>query len=364
MITGNKGEWSELYAFLKLLCDGKVYTADENANRIDELYLPIIRIIREEERGIPYDYYTGDKIKIFLNDELIDDIDNTELEEQYNILLNNILTGGQSKGAFAIEGIMPLMEKMKLTKIKAPPLEKRDITIQIQDVHTGYSPIVGFSVKSDLGRPPTLFNSGKNTRVKYKINGFNDELMEEINSIVKSKTLKNYMMLRISTLLEKSESIEFECIRDSTFEDNLVMLDSLMPSIYGELVLLHYKNMTIYDCNMLLDLLVQNNPMEYKNPSIYTFKFKKFISAVALGMTAGKEWDGRDSATGGYIIIKRDGDVLCYHLYNRNFFENYLLANTQFDRPGATKHDYGYVYKEDDEYFIDLNIQIRFKAVE
>ena len=80
-------------------------------------------------------------------------------------------------------------------------------------------------------------------------------------------------------------------------------------------------------------------------------------------MTPGREWDGLDNASGGYIIIKRDGDVVCYHLYNRNFFEEYLLKNTQFDRPSATRHDYGYVYKLDDKYFIDFNVQIRFKSI-
>ncbi|MBD3211216.1 MAG: HpaII family restriction endonuclease, partial [Candidatus Lokiarchaeota archaeon] len=27
-ITGNKGEWSEIYVFFKLLADGKLYAAD------------------------------------------------------------------------------------------------------------------------------------------------------------------------------------------------------------------------------------------------------------------------------------------------------------------------------------------------
>ena len=80
-------------------------------------------------------------------------------------------------------------------------------------------------------------------------------------------------------------------------------------------------------------------------------------------MTPGKDWDGIEAATGGYIIVKRDGDVLCYHIYNRDFFEAYLLKNAAFDRPSATRHDYGYVYKDGDNYFIDLNIQIRFKKI-
>lgn len=39
------------------------------------------------------------------------------------------------------------------------------------------------------------------------------------------------------------------------------------------------------------------------------------------------------------------------------------MRNTQFDRPSATRHDYGYVYKENEKYYVDLNIQIRFKSI-
>lgn len=110
-------------------------------------------------------------------------------------------------------------------------------------------------------------------------------------------------------------------------------------------------------------MLEEKNPLNYKNKNVYTYKIKELLCASALGMTPGREWNGNESATGGYIIVKRDGDVLCYHLYNRNFFKDYLLKNTNIDRPSATRHDYGYVFKADYKYFIDLNIQIRFKSI-
>ena len=33
-LTGNKGEWSELYALVKLLSSGKLYAADENTEKL------------------------------------------------------------------------------------------------------------------------------------------------------------------------------------------------------------------------------------------------------------------------------------------------------------------------------------------
>ena len=40
MLTGNKGEWSEIYVFLKLLADGRLNAADANLNAIPKYLIP------------------------------------------------------------------------------------------------------------------------------------------------------------------------------------------------------------------------------------------------------------------------------------------------------------------------------------
>ena len=68
-IKGNIGEMSEIYIFLKLMYDRRVYAADTDMNKINNVYLNIIKIIREELRGTIYDYYTGDVIRVYRNNE-------------------------------------------------------------------------------------------------------------------------------------------------------------------------------------------------------------------------------------------------------------------------------------------------------
>ena len=34
MLSGNRGEWSEIYVLLRLLADGKVYAADGELNKL------------------------------------------------------------------------------------------------------------------------------------------------------------------------------------------------------------------------------------------------------------------------------------------------------------------------------------------
>ena len=51
MITGNKGEWSEIYSLFKLLGDKNLFAGDVNLNKVEELFYPIIKIIRIENGG-------------------------------------------------------------------------------------------------------------------------------------------------------------------------------------------------------------------------------------------------------------------------------------------------------------------------
>ena len=342
-----------------------MYAADEYVNRLENIYFPILKIIKEDEKNQDIDYVAGNPIRIYKNGDLIGEVSEDELTRNAIILFNRIFVGTDSeKGAFEIPEIDSFLKDMKIHQIKASSADKVDIRIQIHDIKTSYDPVAGFSIKSDLGSPPTLLNAGKNTRFKYKISGIDDKDMNDINAIDKS-TDNEYMKLRIAELFKRADNIEYHCMLNDIYEDNLVMIDSLLPQIYGIFILYHYMTMPIMhmDCEMLCRMLEQNNPLKYRNPNIYAYKIKKLLCASALGMTPGIEWNGIESATGGYVIVKRNGDVVCYHIYNRNFFEEYLLRNTTIDRPSASRYDYAYVYKENDDYFIDLNIQIRFKRI-
>lgn len=84
------------------------------------------------------------------------------------------------------------------------------------------------------------------------------------------------------------------------------------------------------------------------------------MTSSALGMTAATPWSGLYRATGGCIIAKEDGETLCYHAYNYNDFQDYLYNNTRIETPSTSRYDFGYVYKENGENYIKLNLQVRF----
>ena len=353
-MSGNKGEWSELYAFLKLLSQGRVYAANEKVERIEDVYYPIMKIMREEKKGILIDYVINDdKVKIEIQSKLIMDIGRDEMEKTANELLKEISI---HSGSFELEEIATFANGIKVTKLKAPSSDTTDISMQIQDIHTNFIRNVGFSIKSEIGNSPTLLNAGQTTNFVYRVKGISIQQAKEINEINTKTKIKD----RMKAIKEFGGTIEYAGMNHAGFKRNLIMVDSSMPQIIGNMLLYHYEE-DIKECKCLVQLAGERDPLGYGDSMMYEYKFKKFLCSCALGMKPAKVWDGLDEANGGYIIVKADGEILAYHIYNRNFFEQYLLDNTIIERASTSRHDYMNLYEDDGEMFIKMNLQVRFK---
>jgi hypothetical protein len=358
-LAGNVGEWSEIFALFKILNNGVIYAADANAQKIDDSFLRILKVIREENRGHKIEYRLGQNIQIWEGNQMLVEVDRDQFRQNSEIIFEKFFTGRDDRtGSFAVDEVTDFLEHIHIEKLKAPSTEKVDIMMQINDVASGMNPIVGFSIKSDIGALPTLLNPGNNTRFRYKIDGITDDQMDQINSLSEG----NYAIERMRLLFQYTNAISFHSMNGRVFKENLMYIDMRMPEIYAEMILAHYKNMNLINCVDLVDELMRSNPLDLPNTDLYKYKLRRLLVASALGMTPGANWHGGESTTGGYLLVKKNGDILYYHLYNRNLFEDYLLNNTKFDRPSMTRYDYGYIFKIEDEYFIDFNIQIRFRS--
>lgn len=353
-MSGNKGEWSELYAFLKLLSRGRVYAANEKVERIDDVFYPILKIVREENIGEKIEYIIEDQnVVIEVSNRRLFSVPRTELDEKANYLLEQISTHSNS---FEVEEIARYVNGIKVTKIKAPSTDTTDISMQIEDINTGFKNEVGFSIKSEIGNAPTLLNAGETTNFIYRVTGLSDEQMNIVNDI----DSRNKILDRMSKIYELGGKLEYDDVYHSGFKRNLIMIDSLMPEIVAEMLLYYYRD-EAKSCSELVKRLGDQDPLGFGEDVIYTYKIKKFLCSCALGMKPAKKWDGIDEANGGYIIVKADGEILAYHIYNRNMFEQYLMDNTALERASTTRHKYMSIYKENGNMYIKLNLQIRFR---
>lgn len=357
MLTGNKGEWSEIYTLLKIISDKNLFAGDSNLDKISSYFFPILKVIREESAGI-FEYSYSDDIVIIKGGQEEFRISIRDFQEQSVLLLDRIKSS--SNATFSIPEIEEFINSFKCTSLKAKSSVKSDIRIVIHDQRNGISPELGFSIKSQLGGASTLLNAGNTTNFVYKITGvnLNDQQIEEINSIETRSKVKD----RIERIKAYSGNLNFVDTESNIFSNNLVLIDSLLPQILSEIILLFYTS-EYSKTKVLLDQINVLNPLGFNQGSehpFYEYKIKRFLTDVALGMMPSKVWRGDLEATGGYLIVKEDGEVLCYHIYNRNEFEDYLIANTKLETASTTRHEFGTVYEIGDEQFFKLNLQVRF----
>ena len=340
MFKGNKWEWTEVYTLLRILADVKVYAADSELNNLEYVYLPIIKSIREETNSEIKEYTAVEMISIYINGIKMKELPATEFELESVNLLDEI-NSKDSMGAFHEENTQNLKDKILCYKLFTPAIDKNDIMVEITDADTVYNPTIGSLIKSELGSYSTLLNAGKTTNFIYKIVQNHPDLIREANGIYKVSSFKNHtdVIGLINKIIEENGTLEYRKMNNQIFEDNLVLIDSNMDRIIAETLLYFYKD-GISNCNEMVEKLEQENPMNYVNVNAYKYKFKKFLTAVALGMKPDTVWDGLDEATGGYIVVTKEGNVLAYHIYNRNYFEEYLLSNTKYETASTSRQDF------------------------
>ena len=358
-VTGNIGEWSEIYTLLKVLGDKKLFAGDENIEKIEELFYPIISVLRTEANG-KFEYIL-DKNIVLVNSngsELLS-LPVSEFAQKATDTLEAIKENKRAKNrTFSIPEIEAFMQQIHCSSLKASSSAKTDITIIIHDQRTNNTPELGFSIKSQLGGASTLLNAGKTTNFQYKVLGLTEDQIIQINEIDTRSKIKD----RLAKIRELGGTVVFEKPNNAIFNNNLILIDSLLPHIIAVVINDFYSG-TESKLDKLISLIEENNPLKFdKSHShlFYTYKIKKFLTDAALGMMPSKVWSGHYDATGGYLVVKEDGDVLCYHLYNRNEFEQYLLSNTKLETASSTRHEFGSIYNENNEYYINLNLQIRF----
>jgi len=317
-----------------------------------------LQIVREEAKTGKKTYDLMDRpaeITILdKNNKKIDVINRSAVTNKVEKIFEKIKSSDDR--TFSIPLADEAMKELHCTQIKAGSLRKADLFLKIYDRISPTTPDLGFSIKSMLGSPSTLLNASSHTNFVYKISKKVD--VKTINAIDGSSKIRD----RIEKIEESGAVIEYDHMDSEEFEKNLRMIDTMFPQMIALALKAFFggHGRTLAEISNYLD---QKQLIQEKfrlSQSDYSYKIKHFLMSVALGMTPQGEWNGLTEAHGGYIIIREDGEVVCYHLYNRDQFQEYLFENTKLDTPSSSRHKFGMVYEENGEQFIKLNLQIRF----
>lgn len=372
--TLNKGEWAEFYVMLRLLGEGKLYTADKMLKKKLNSYLDVLKIIRQEYDTQVLEYIVDDAtatvtVKPQTGDTVLATIPMSEFKKYADELFNGIkVLKGHSVPA--PDDVCDFAQIIYVSKPKAPAVKalkkqfggKNDIFIEVRDGQTAIVSVMGFSIKSKFAQPPTLFNAGSSSQFLFKLTGCAETNKEEFNAISEQGG-RGWARCK-AYLSERGISMEFARTQNSAYEENLFLIRERMSQILAWCV----KDRLIDSSNDFgvmetTQRMITENPLNVPNPAIYYEKaIKDFLMAGFTGMTAAVKWDGKEQVNGGYIVVMDDGDVICYHSSDRESFRDYLYRNTYFEYVSKDKYKWSYITKIDDEYYLPLNVSVRFSS--
>lgn len=353
MLSGNIGEWSEIYTFFKLLADGKLHAANADLSLNPSSYYPIVKIIRQQ-KDFTFEYVLDDTSVSISTDAGSVAIRTITREDFANAAKNLLSAIGVAQATFAVPTVDEILEKSGITSLKEPHSDKGDISLVAHDSHVNKDIDFSFSIKSQLGSASTLLNASGATNFKFGIVGeLTNQEITDLNKLGPKDLLRD--------LASKNIKIELLEMHNQQFETNLKMIDSQMPQIIASLMLAYYsgRGTTVAD---LVKVITADDQLNYGRAAseIYSHKVKTMLTDVALGMTPSRRWTGDYDATGGYIIVKSDGEIVCFHAYNREEFKDYLVNSTKLETASRSRHDFGHIYRDGKNLQIDLNLQIRF----
>lgn len=352
-MKGNKGEWSEVYALLYILGNGYVHNGNEHLQPIENSVMHVKQVFRDSTTT-----YTIEKDYIHVDaNGKTSVVDSFILTDSLQPFLGAIKQSKET--TFELGQFEKIFNDLNIHQIKANSSSKQDIELLAEDLENGFLVKLGFSIKSQLGSASTLLNAGKTTNVIYQLTGnMSIETMEQINSI----STKTKIRERVNEILNNGTQLKYHGFENPTLIRNLMLVDSRMPELFAQLVLTSFQT----GIDKLPDLthhISQENPLHFPfaDPLLYYTKLvKRMLMDFALGMVPGSEWSGNYDASGGYIIVKTTGQLVCYHVYRINDFQNYLFNNTKLDTPSSSRHGFGTIYEQEGVQYLKLNRQIRF----
>lgn len=363
----NKGEWSEAYAFVKLLGEGKVYASDKNLKRIQERYYTIFKIFQDDIKR----FYEVDSDKQIINvvdrkGDILSQIDASKFidiaDESLNIIKN-------SRGSsFEVPVLYGFLNELGIRNFKGSSAKKEDIKMEILDLDLDMPKVLNFTIKSYLGNNPTLFNASPATNFLFKIENITDEEVDYLNSINKD-TDRQWRKIRFGKIFEgflnKKYKVSFVEEKDKSLYQNLRLIDSSLPEILAFMLFYFYSHDRVASVSDLTKYLIRYNPLgldDSEKATFYKKKVSEFLEAVTFGMMPGEKWDGTHEITGGLLTVRKDGDIVCHHIYYDNdSLKNFLFNHSKFESPSGSRHKYGDIFKEKGEVFFKLNLQVRFK---
>lgn len=351
----SKREWGELYAFFRLLVDGKVYAGTSDVVRNEAHCIPVAMVQREEHDGTRQYIIEDDDIHI-MGENMDKHIPREDFEMVAGLVLEAI-RGSKENEVTSPDGVEEFLDEVAIFDLEAKTDDRTDFSIAFYTVD---APLRGFCVRSRLGMMLPLMDGGRSANFKFEQTGirFAAPTVNKINAFGEEDDVIGRMLM----LERLGGSLKYNDVADKVFRSNLSLIDLHMGRLLAEMTRLMWLD-GITRVSDLTEEIKKLNPLKIKDELIhkhhyYEYKIKEFLLALANGMRPAKIYDGTDSAIDGFLFVTGAGEVLCYQRSDRQEFADFLFKNSRLEKGSTEKDKYGYLERENGVYYFKLNLKV------
>lgn len=375
-LTRNRGEWSEIWAVLKVLAEGRISTLSVSNGVISKTGSSVlVHALRTGRSGTVIDYVLerdgrGNPSRLSIRkantgEMLVPPVPYPIVQEDFEAFDDALAIAGENaKGTFSVAGADELFEKYLFGSGKSPSTLKQDCELALIALDGRTEEMRGFSIKSYTGGSPTLFNASQGAAFRYRLAGQTTAAAKRSVDSIQKKSVKSWVVARVNALHELHAFTADVKAENPVFAKNLSLLDTNMASVIGHLLRIG-RSSAVNSGNLkeALELLVREDPLGLGAvfaETYYGFRVRHFLRAAALGMTPATPWDGNEDAEGGMLVVSADRELYCL-LAGKSEFERYLVETTYFDTPSTSRLP-GYAEIEEDAEGVvnfKLHLQIR-----
>lgn len=387
--TKNIGELSEPYAIVYILGQTDIPVVDGALSAIPGAHLRFVEVRRldKNDKYVSYsiDNTSGKGPSVVYQGPSVNSVGPVNCEDfkQAARELLQLLRDSKNASKIAINNpeVVKALSLLATSRVSAKASDKSDFIATV--VSNGMLQTSGFSIKSQLGGQSTLVNSSRDSSYfEYEILRAGGMPLSDANRTEILDTIRNSAKQGfgfVQELLKNGYELRFAATAPN-LNYTLRLVDSFGPEIVAQLLLeeVFRRNRgekrapTIAELvdNMAEriwntqdeSLLFLGSNKEELEVSI-GYKMRSVLLAFMSGATPGARWDGRSRATGGIIVVKKTGEVVCVQLSTQNAVGDYLMNSCRLEAPGSERHDWGYPYAGDNgRLFVRMQLQVRFTA--
>lgn len=369
MFKATKRELGEIYAFFRLLADGKVYMGTPQVQKDMNRCRPVALIQREEHDGTRRYYIEAGEVRMVSgevdrNGQFVPKNEaepvtfpRTDFGEAADYILD-ILKKASGEEVEVSDGLEGFLDAVRIYDLEAKTDDRTDFKVAFWQADV---PLTGLCVRCRLSPMNPLLDGGRTANLKLEQTGvkFAVPTVNKVNALPESPNEVAERMLMIERL---GGVLKYSDVADRVFRCNLLMIELHFPRMLAEMVrLMHLEGIT--RISELTERIKELNPLKIKDELIqkhrfYEYKMKQFLLALALGMRPAKIFNGADSAVEGMLLVDGQGEVLCYHQSCRQDFAEFLYLNTRFEKGVLEKDKYGFLERENGSWYFKLNVKI------